>query len=69
MQMPRNTAQVIYNQYMTAAFGKDGYAFQIDVLKEFVMIFDGEYWIFLQIQNLYLHETSFNVFKKATRCW
>jgi hypothetical protein len=57
------------NHYLTAAFDNDGYAFQIHVLREFVMAFKGEYCTFLWDDNLYTHEILCNVVKKATRCW
>jgi hypothetical protein len=31
------------NDYLTAVFGNDGYAFQIHVFREFAALFDGEY--------------------------
>ncbi len=57
------------NHYLTAVLGNDRNAFQIHVFREVAAVFDGEYCTFLRIYNLYSHETSCNVVKKATRCW
>jgi hypothetical protein len=57
------------NHYLTAVLGNDGHASQTHVFWEFAVVFDGEYCTFVRVHNLYSHETSCNVVKKATRCW
>jgi hypothetical protein len=55
------------NYYLTVVLDNDGCEFQIHVFREFAVVFDGEYYTFICIHNLYSHETSCNVVKKATR--
>jgi hypothetical protein len=44
--------ELFINNYLTVILGKDMYAFYINVFREFIAVFDHEYYTFLRVHSL-----------------
>jgi hypothetical protein len=51
VDLQRNNPRVIDNQYLATILCKKEHKFQINVFREFAVVFDGEYCAFLRTHN------------------